>query len=117
MERVVLERKAMVRLVVAFSAPSARAAQDLLDALRYLEPLTRLQAGCLRCSSWMESDLTMHHMEEWETETDVRRWVRSSEFRSLLGMIESARDPRVQFDFVTTTRGLDYVAEVRGELT
>jgi hypothetical protein len=32
-------------------------------------------------------------------------------------MIESARDPRVQFDFVTTTRGLDYVAEVRGELT
>ena len=107
----------MVRLVVAFSAPSARAAQELLDALRYLEPLTRLQPGCLRCSSWTESDLTLHHMEEWESETDVRRWVRSEEFRSLLGMIENARDPRVQFDFVAATRGLDYVAEVRAQLT
>ena len=106
----------MVRLVVAFSAPSARAAQELLDALRYLEPLTRLQPGCLRCSNWTESDLTLHHMEEWESETDVRGWVRSEEFRSLLGMIENARDPRVQFDFVASTRGLDYVAEVRAQL-
>lgn len=106
----------MVRLLVAFNAPSARAAQDLLEALRYLEPLTRLQPGCQRCSNWTESDLTLHHMEEWETETDLRRWVRSEEFRSLLGMIETARDPRVQFDFVAATRGLDYVAEVRGQL-
>ena len=30
--------------------------------------------------------------------------------------MEHARDtPQVQFDFVTTTRGLDFVAEVRGE--
>jgi hypothetical protein len=33
----------------------------------------------------------------------------------LLAVIESAQGPpRVQFDFVTKTRGLDYVAEVRG---
>ena len=45
----------------------------------------------------------------------MRRRVRTEEFRSLLEMVEAARDPRVQFDFVATTRGLDYVAEVRGE--
>jgi hypothetical protein len=105
----------MVRLTVAFTAPSLRASHELLDALRFLEPVTRLQPGCLRCSNWTEADLTLHHVEEWETEADMRRRVREDEFTSLLEMVEAARDPRVQFDFVATTRGLDYVAEVRGE--
>jgi hypothetical protein len=33
---------------------------------------------------------------------------------SLLNVIESAQEPpRVQFDFLTASRGLDYVMEVR----
>ena len=37
-----------------------------------------------------------------------------SGLRGLLEVLESAPEaPRVQFDFVTETRGLDYVAEVR----
>jgi hypothetical protein len=43
----------------------------------------------------------------------MRHRVRSDQFTLLLGIIEGARDPRVQFDFVVSTRGLDYVAEVR----
>ena len=39
----------MVRLTIAFTAPSVRAAQELLDALRFLEPVTRLQPGCIQC--------------------------------------------------------------------
>ena len=105
----------MVRLTVALTAPSTRAAQELLDALRFLEPVTRLQTGCIQCSNWIDPDLVLHHMEEWETEADMRRRVRDDAFTSLLEMVEAARDPRVQFDFVATTRGLDYVAEVRGE--
>ena len=49
----------MVRLVVVFSATSEREAQELLDGLRFLEPLTRLQTGCLACSNWREADLTL----------------------------------------------------------
>jgi hypothetical protein len=105
----------MVRLMVVFSAASEREAQKLLDGLRFLEPLTRLQTGCLACSNWLEADLTLHHMEEWDTEADIRYWLRSEAFRDLLEMVEAARNPSVQFDFVTTTRGLDYVAEVRGD--
>ena len=105
----------MVRLTIAFTAPSVRAAQELLDALRFLEPVTRLQPGCIQCCNWTDPDLTLHHLEDWDTEADMRRRVRTEEFRSLLEMVAAARDPRVQFDFVATTRGLDYVAEVRGE--
>jgi hypothetical protein len=58
----------------------------------------------------------VHYLEEWETEADVRRRVRSARFTSLLAVIESAQErPRVQFDFVTSTRGLDYVAQVRND--
>jgi len=43
----------------------------------------------------------------------MRRRVRSAPFVSLLAVVESARNPEVQFDFVSKTRGLDYIAEAR----
>ena len=103
----------MVRLSVALTASSLRAAQDLLDGLRYVALGTRLEPGCLACSAWSGPE-SMHYVEEWASEVDLRRHVRSNSFTSLLALMEAASEPRVQFDFVTTTRGLDYVAEVRG---
>ena len=105
----------MVRLSVAFTAPSARGAQDLLDALRFLVPGTRMEPNCLGCSAWADPDLSVHYVEEWATEAQMRRRVQSDQFTSLLGIVEVAREPRVQFDFVDATRGLDYVAEVRDD--
>jgi quinol monooxygenase YgiN len=103
----------MVRLTVALIA-SARCAHDLLAALRFITVSTRLEEGCLGCAAWLDPDSTIHYMEEWAAEADMRRRVRSDRFTSLLGIMESAREPpRVQFDFVTRTRGLDYVEEVR----
>lgn len=105
----------MVRLTIALNAMSARSPQELLDALRFLALGTRLEPGCLTCTAWTSLE-SVHYIEEWTTEADMRRRVRSDTFTSLLGILETARDPRVQFDFVTTTRGLDYVAEVRADV-
>jgi quinol monooxygenase YgiN len=107
----------MVRLTVELDAASPRRLADLLEGLRFLVTSTRLEPGCLGCSAWSDADSKTHYVEEWQTEADMRRRVRSPEFTSLLAIMESAREPpRVQFDFVTRTRGLDYVAEVRGEI-
>jgi quinol monooxygenase YgiN len=104
----------MVRLTVAFSAASTRSIQDLLKALRFLMTTTRLEPGCQGCSAWAELDSTVHYVEEWINEADLRQRVRSAAFTSLIALMESVQEPpRVQFDFVTKTRGLDYVAEVR----
>src|SRR5262245_38945377 len=103
----------MVRLAVALHAPSARAAQDLLEALRFLVLGTRLEPGCLGCSAWTDPDGTVRYVEEWASEADMRQRVLSDRFTSLLAVMESGQDPQLQFDFVTTTRGLDYIAEVR----
>ena len=103
----------MVRLSVSLTAASARSAQELLDALRFLVMSTRLEQGCLGCSAWTDPDGTVRCVEEWATEHDMQRRVKSERFTSLLSVIESAKDAQVQFDFVTRTRGIEYVAQVR----
>ena len=103
----------MVRLTVTLSA-SAHDAEDLVEAFRFLIASTRLDRGCLGCSVWTEPDSSVHYVEEWSTEEDIRRRVKSDRFTSVLALLESVREPpHVQFDFVSTTRGLDYVAEIR----
>ena len=104
----------MVRLSVGLNASSLRCVQELLDAFRFVSVGTRLEPGCVGVSVWADPDWALHYFEEWETEADLRRRIRSDRFTSLLSIVESARDPQIQFDFVTTTRGLDYVEEVRG---
>jgi quinol monooxygenase YgiN len=105
----------MVRLTVVLVA-SARSAQRLEQALRSLMIPTILKAGCLGCSAWVDPDWTVHYFEEWATEADMRDRVRSDPFTLLLSVMEASEGPPcVQFDFVTKTRGLDYVEELRAE--
>ena len=105
----------MVRLSVALRAASARDANELLETLRFLMTTTRLEPGCLECAVWPERNSTVRYSEGWATELDARRRVRSAGFTSLLSVMECASEPPVvQFDFVTMTRGLDVVEEVRG---
>jgi len=106
----------MVRLNVVLSAASLRDVDQLLDALRFVISGTRLEPGCLGCSAWSDPDLTVHYVEAWSSEPELRQHVMSPLFTSLLAIVESLRSPpQVQFDFVAASRGLDYVAEVRKE--
>jgi quinol monooxygenase YgiN len=110
-----LGRTAMVRLTVTLMASELQAAA-MLDALRTLRRSTRIQPGCVGCfvREDIEDATTLCYAEEWATESDMRRRIQSDRFTALLGVMEAAREfPQVQFDFVTSTRGLDYVAEVR----
>ena len=103
----------MVRLTVTLRPP-ARSVQDLVDAFRFLMVSTRLEPECVGCSVWTDPDASVHYVEEWSTEKAIRRRVGSARFTSVLALLESVREPpHVQFDFVSTTRGLDYVEEVR----
>ena len=105
----------MVRLAVALAVPG-RDTHPVVHALRLLASPTRVEPGCLGCRVWTEDsdEATVRYVEEWATEDAMRRRVRSERFTRLLEVLESARvAPRIEFDFVTETRGLDYVAEVR----
>jgi len=105
----------MVRLSVALHVASPTDAIELIETLRQMAAMTRLERGCQECAAWTDPEFTVHYSESWATELDARRRVRSSDFTSLLTLMESgAEPPEVQFDFVTATRGLDYVDEIRG---
>jgi quinol monooxygenase YgiN len=114
LERAVLRLLGMVRLTVGLQAASSRSAQDLDTALRFLMASTRLEPGCLECSVWADAQSSIRYTERWATAAAMRRRVRSEGFTSLLAVMENAdAPPLVQFDFITRTRGLDFVAEVR----
>ena len=102
----------MVRLTVVLVA-SPPGSGHLLKALQSLLVPTRLEPGCLTCNAWSDPDSTVTYFEEWATEQDVRRRVRSDRFKSLLAVMEaSAEPPDVRFDFSTSTRGLEYIEEL-----
>ena len=104
----------MVRLTISLNAASARAAQGVLETLRFLMAGTRLEPGCQECQAWIDPDATVHYLAGWSSARDRRRRVRSDGFTSLLSVLECADEPpHVQFDFVSTTRALDFVEEVR----
>ena len=117
MERTGAPGTIMVRLNVMLRPP-ARGVRDLLDAFRFLMVSTRLEPGCISCSAWADPDSSVHYVEEWSSEVDMRRRVGSEHFTQVLALLESVREPpHVQFDFVFATRGLDYVEEVRHRTT
>jgi quinol monooxygenase YgiN len=94
--------------------------RGVLSALQTLMTRTRHQAGCLSCS--IETDLgdyvTVRLREQWETEEDLKRHVRSDQFVALAGLLESASEaPTMRFELPAGTRGLDWAQEIRQEAT
>jgi len=105
----------MVRMTVVLVASHPRGHQ-LVQALRSLTTLTRLEAGCVTCTVWSDLESTVRYVEEWATEQDVNRRMRSEPFTALLAVMDRAEQPpEVRFDFYTLSRGLDYVEEIRQE--
>jgi quinol monooxygenase YgiN len=105
----------MVRLAVAFATPRP-ATPLVLHALRILSSRIRVEPGCRDCRIWTDEgdESVVRYVEVWASEDAMRRRVRSKRFTQLLEVLESAvAPPSVRFEFVTETRGLDYVEEVR----
>jgi quinol monooxygenase YgiN len=85
-----------------------------------MEP-TRADNGCIGCELTLssESDDPQHirYVEDWSSEEELRRRVRSDRFLRLIAVMEEARSaPQLTFVLATGTRGLEYVAEARRNL-
>ena len=108
----------MVRISIELRTASPRDAIDLLETLRFLTSSTRLDRGCHECAAWTDREFIVHYSEGWAGEADVRRRVRSPGFSSLMALMEcGSAPPQVKFDFVTKTRGLDYLEEIRAGMS
>jgi quinol monooxygenase YgiN len=107
----------MVQVFVRLAASRDRARQ-VAEALRSFESGAKQDRGCESASVYVSLQQPDYFVleEDWTTEADLRRHVRSGDFTALLELMEiSANRPVLEFRFVDHTRGLDYVAEVHGE--
>ena len=107
----------MVQLILRLKVAPERATA-VVKALRAVMSAARWHPGW--ADAQVDRDLddphALHYREEWLTAGDVAREVGSDRFSRLLELMETAAEPPdLRFHFVSEVRGLDYVAEVRGE--
>jgi len=102
-------------MTVSWLTPIAQA-QRITEALHSMIDQTRAVHGCLGCSitTRISKRALVRYTEEWESEEDLRRRVRSSAFTDVATLMESAiKPPRVEFALHNGIRGLDFVEEVQ----
>jgi len=90
--------------------------QQTIEALRSLMVPAQLDRGCSGC--WLYVDdmdpRCLCYVEEWTTSSDLEREMGSTRFTRLLSVMEEApKAPSLEFRFISRTRGLEYVKEVR----
>ena len=107
---------ARVRMTLTWSVPAGEM-RSLAAALHGLMVVTRSEPGCSGCS--LSTDLgtraVIHYAEDWKTEEDLKRQLRSHRFAVLVELMEhSTEQPTIEFALADRTRGLDYAEEVRG---
>jgi quinol monooxygenase YgiN len=106
---------APVRMTVQWRVPAGEA-QSITAALQALMLQTRSASGCAGCSvsTEMGALVVIQYVENWKSETDLRRQIRSHRFSALAELIEHATEnPVVEFLLPAGSRGLEYAEEVR----
>jgi quinol monooxygenase YgiN len=104
-----------VRMTVQWRVPAGEA-QSITATLQALMLQTRAAPGCAGCSlsTQMGALVMIEYIENWVSETDLRRQLRSHRFSALSELIERATEnPIVKFALPSGLRGLDYAEEVR----
>jgi len=90
---------------------------EMVQALRMLLRAVRAEKGFIAGRLCLEVDdaNTILYEERWQTRKDFEDQLRSSRYTRLLALMESAAEqPSLEFHFVSETRGLEYVAAIRG---
>jgi quinol monooxygenase YgiN len=77
----------------------------------------RVQPGCIGCTLYqdVENPDAITLLEEWDTQAELSRRLRSEDYRAVLAAIElSQEQPTIHFDTVTRRGGLEIVVSARG---
>lgn len=104
---------ATLRIVVP---PEKRDA--VLQTLRSLLGPTQVQPGCISCQVHqdIENENALTLVEEWESQAELDRHIRSEEYRKVLAVMDmSSKPPEIKFNTVSSTAGMETVVAGRGQ--
>jgi len=105
----------MVIAVLEMTLPRGNEAVTI-GALRAFWDSTCARPGCTGGGVFQEagSPATALYIEMWEEAAQLEAHVRSREYHRLLGIMETAPErPALRFNFVSETRGLAWVEQLR----
>jgi quinol monooxygenase YgiN len=106
----------VVQLLLRLTSRPGRL-QQTVQALQAVMLPARLERGAAHThiSSDVGDGNVLCYVEEWPDVDKLNEQIRSPRFDRMLALMETAAEaPTLEFRFVSEVRGLDYVAEVRG---
>jgi quinol monooxygenase YgiN len=89
---------------------------EALQILRSIVERTRAEAGCVSCSVYQDTEMEnqLVFAQEWRSEDDLQRHLRSADYQKVLLVMEMALTrPEVRFDTITTTSGVEVIEKAR----
>lgn len=89
---------------------------EALQILRSIVERTRAEAGCVSCSVYKdtETENQLVFAQEWRSEDDLQRHLRSADYQKVLLVMEMALTrPEVRFDTIATTSGVEVIEKAR----
>ena len=102
---------AILRMVVR---PEKR--EDFVQIIRGILEPTRVQNGCLGyclCQDVEDEDAFVI-LEQWESQNDLERFIRSEAYRQLLAAMELlAQPPEIKINAISYTAGLEAIEAAR----
>ena len=105
----------MIQASLRIVAPAERR-DEIVQTFRSLIGPTEVKGGCLGCRFYQDvSDKNvLTYLEEWQTQEDLERHLRSDQYRKLLALIDlSTAPPELRFHTISETSGIEYLATVR----
>ncbi|HSP07686.1 MAG TPA: antibiotic biosynthesis monooxygenase [Acidobacteriota bacterium] len=90
--------------------------QTILQIFRSIIPATLAKPGCMDSSLFEEFDASRSilYTEQWSSDEDLHRHVRSSQFLKILAAMDMAESPpQVNFHEVVSTSHLELIQEIR----
>ncbi len=105
----------MVQVVLRMVAHPG-SAKEMVHTLRSLMLPLQAAAGFIACRLYAdpESPNELCYVEEWQTSGQLDQQIRSSHYTRLLALMEEAAEPpSLQFNWVTDSKGLEYLETVR----
>ena len=96
-------------------SPDRRA--EVIQILQSIQGPVSAQPGCAGCHIYEEKDpeAAVVLVERWETEATLEAHIPSEAYRRILCAIErSGSPPEVCFDFVSASKGMELIEQLRG---
>ncbi|PWU13616.1 MAG: antibiotic biosynthesis monooxygenase [Verrucomicrobia bacterium] len=99
--------------------PSRDERRHLLSILRSVQGPIQSYPHCKSCRIYEEDgvDNAVLFLERWDSEADFERHVKSELYRRILNAVEFSRSPpEIFFNYVSKTRGIDLIEDLRKHL-